>query len=601
MKKILFTIVAFSALLLFSCKEEGPGSSYTIGLNPPTDAFIEDGAVQLSSDRNVIYLTVDTRASVDSWDVISPTSDQWFTASKTDDGRVVVTVAENNTDDMRSSYAKVIVGSESGTLRFSQFYKKILNFNPSSLNVGAARDEYEAFFESNVNYTELEVNLDENCDWIEDIEILADRVLFTVLRNPSTTDIRSAQMVLNHNETETTLNISQNRMSGYSYIIPIASLDFSQYPSYIIYDDVHDVGVGEIYKEYLYKANEITGDIIVRKSAIVAYPYTASGELDLSNGFVASDGGSIIWNAEVTTTTAGADMIINYKGGSLSEAPETIYMPAGSTKMSERELESEELPTAITATLKPNVVIDFREGPPNTQGETTESFTYGIVKIASQYWMSSNLATTRFSNGENIPTNFANPQWVEINAPIASAGCLVSATGTSSTFLDANDGSGSGFRIQYGCLYNYPALINDVYNVEDIRDQGPFTDNISPNGWKVPANSDFETLWKYLVQAYQGVDFSRHTMVELYASATGDLGNITGFSAKGTRSRGVGTGGYNTGTFYRTIDYIPGTSPSSRVIRINGNGNQAVFLTHAFGVGDYVRLIRDPNATPSGN
>ena len=96
----------------------------------------------------------------------------------------------------------------------------------------------------------------------------------------------------------------------------------------------------------------------------------------------------------------------------------------------------------------PNTVVD------------NDGNVYRTIKIGNQEWMAENLRTTKFQNGDVMPyatkTNFLGYSWY-------------------------ND---STINTHYGALYNYQIQM-------DSR-------NIAPIGWRVPTESDWQTLINFL-------------------------------------------------------------------------------------------------------
>lgn len=160
-----------------------------------------------------------------------------------------------------------------------------------------------------------------------------------------------------------------------STTLTISSLDFTQSSVYKVMSAGQQVA--EISKEYLLG----TG---VACQALVAYPMKDS-EVDLTNGLVLEllgetgnvHRGKVIWNADNTLTyTAGNSAPIT-----------TVYITADGDFSTFRPENSKQLQA------KPNLLIDTRG---------TETITYPIVKIGTQYWMRGNLKTTKYSNGSSI-------------------------------------------------------------------------------------------------------------------------------------------------------------------------------------------------------
>ena len=93
------------------------------------------------------------------------------------------------------------------------------------------------------------------------------------------------------------------------------------------------------------------------------------------------------------------------------------------------------------------------------------------VQIGNQFWMTKNLNTTQFNNGDPIPFEPNIERWYNLNTPAY-------------TYYNNNADNIS----TYGLLYNWYAL-------NDKR-------GIAPNGYRIPSKADYEELTKYL-----GLDF----------------------------------------------------------------------------------------------
>lgn len=92
---------------------------------------------------------------------------------------------------------------------------------------------------------------------------------------------------------------------------------------------------------------------------------------------------------------------------------------------------------------------------------------YSSVSIGSQTWLTENLKTTKYANGENIPNILDNGDW--LNA-ISGAWC---------NFENVTD-----YEVPYGKLYNW-------FTVTDSR-------NVCPTGWHVPTDAEWQTLITFL-------------------------------------------------------------------------------------------------------
>lgn len=92
---------------------------------------------------------------------------------------------------------------------------------------------------------------------------------------------------------------------------------------------------------------------------------------------------------------------------------------------------------------------------------------YGTVQIGAQIWMSENLRTAMYQNGDPIPGGLNDAQWSTI-----------------STGAWASPDNNFGLDASHGKLYNW-------YAISDSR-------GICPAGWHVPSRAEFEQLRTFL-------------------------------------------------------------------------------------------------------
>ncbi len=102
-------------------------------------------------------------------------------------------------------------------------------------------------------------------------------------------------------------------------------------------------------------------------------------------------------------------------------------------------------------------------------GEVTDSEgnTYKTIGIGTQIWMAENLKSTRLNDGIKIPVVTKDTNWIYHEGP---ALCWYN-----------NDSA--GFNNIYGPLYNFHTVS---------------TGQICPVGWRVPTDSDWKVLEKFL-------------------------------------------------------------------------------------------------------
>jgi len=134
---------------------------------------------------------------------------------------------------------------------------------------------------------------------------------------------------------------------------------------------------------------------------------------------------------------------------------------------------------------------------------------YNTVTIGSQVWMVENLNTTRYNNGDPIPTVTDNTQW---------------ATLTSGALCTYNNVTPP--NSYYGKLYNW-------FAVNDPR-------NIAPPGWHVATNEDWIELENFVASnsgasgsvakiLAAGIDWIISTSVNAVGNDL-NINNISGFS-----------------------------------------------------------------------
>ena len=105
--------------------------------------------------------------------------------------------------------------------------------------------------------------------------------------------------------------------------------------------------------------------------------------------------------------------------------------------------------------------------------------TYQIFRMDSMEWITSNLKTTRFSNGDSIPTTKNS------NTTLTND--------TNKIYRWAPAGDNERIKNQ-GCLYTWATIIDNR--------------GLCPTGWKVPSDND----WKILVdKIYTETSFECYT------------------------------------------------------------------------------------------
>jgi len=195
---------------------------------------------------------------------------------------------------------------------------------------------------------------------------------------------------------------------------------------------------------------------------------------------------------------------------------------------------------------------------------------YNTSSIGTQVWMTENLKTSKFSNGDLIPTTKLDVQ--NENSPVYQW-----------AYLDADSNA-----VVYGKLYTWAAVVDNR--------------NVCPTGWHVPN----DTEWTVLSDFSGGLDIAggklKETGTSHWKSPNTDATNVTDFSALPGGYR-AGTDFFflgNTGGWWSTDEiFIPGidwTQPDrlegSDWYLINTSANlRAGTFNKSYGVS--VRCIKD--------
>ena len=128
---------------------------------------------------------------------------------------------------------------------------------------------------------------------------------------------------------------------------------------------------------------------------------------------------------------------------------------------------------------------------------------YHTIKIGSQVWFAENLKTTRFRDGTSIQNLTTDEAWT---------GSVINSSGAYCNYN--NDAGNAGI---YGRLYNW-------YAISDSR-------NITPLGWHVPTQDEWETLIAYLGGGTLAGGKLKESGTNSWLMPNTDATNQTGFTA----------------------------------------------------------------------
>jgi uncharacterized protein (TIGR02145 family) len=187
---------------------------------------------------------------------------------------------------------------------------------------------------------------------------------------------------------------------------------------------------------------------------------------------------------------------------------------------------------------------------------------YQTVQIGTQVWIKENLKTTRYRNGDLIPTNLSDTDWEN-----ATTGAC-----------DIYDNKPENDKT-YGKLYNWYAVI-------DSR-------NLCPVGWHIPSDAEWTTLENFL--GGDGIAGGKMKAVSnLWQSPNKAATNESGFSGLpgGCRGNDVSSydaiGGY--GYWWSSTEY---STADAWYRYLNYNGGSSDRLDYNKRNGFSVRCLRD--------
>lgn len=234
---------------------------------------------------------------------------------------------------------------------------------------------------------------------------------------------------------------------------------------------------------------------------------------------------------------------------------------------------TEAVPSYLTISREGNLkVVESSDGfdvasiEPFTCKDASEN-TYGVVKIGAQYWMQSDLVTSKTRDGKELLVDISDADlWA--TEPAYRTSCLP----------------------ELAKLYNAVAC--------GYKD-GSFSDNISPEGFTIPSNEQWSALVSYL-SSETSIDVGTklkstgfETWLTWWNYPTGGY-NISGFSANGV-GYGNGDGTLAPDGNLSHVFYLSSSTYAEGLGRFNVNASDASFLLQAEGghaLGYAIRSIR---------
>lgn len=546
-------MLMIGAFAFCSCSKDDPEIDEQFTINSEEAEYDEStNTCSFNGNRSTVRIKVVTGDATGKWDARCPTDDLWCSFSK-DAGELVVTVDENSTDKVRESHITIVLGDNEKTINVKQEYLRNMTFASSEMLVGAPRGKYVMGITTNVSAINFDVNYVEGGEgWLHVGEFDKEEAVlkFSVDKNRSKVEKRQAYVTAVGEGEEAKFLVVQNLSEGDPIIIPLDQVDynFADCLSYEAINPENGEKIANICREYVLQGKP--GEIMTEKVVLAVYP-VKDEEPDHINGFViasydneagewVADGGSIMWNDNVTTETPGIEHLGTYVEGTIKELPTKIYRHVGGSKYTSTPVGEDEAADAIVAELKPWVVVDKREGEEIKDRGTFDEFTYRVVKIGTQYWFADNLKTTRYADGSPIPTGSDVWKSGDVKTSPACASAGYASDGTSYSNRNANSMTDDAVKVrnEVGLVYNFYAWIQQKNEKGYACEfKGEVKDAISPEGWTIPLRTDWEILHNYIVQLSENPD--KDPMNALLMKCPYEVGatNKTGFNAASYRYR----------------------------------------------------------------
>lgn len=499
MKKILFAIIALAVAA--GCTDN----------KLPVALGLEQTSVTINAKGEPQSVKVFTNA--EGWTADFAEANDWCTIAQSAN-ILSVSATENTSIDGRSVIVVVRAGKEETTLEVKQagvektfkVSTDLAILNPD----GTGKVSVEVT--SNIGKWTAEL-ADETYFKMELTENGFD---LSALSANSTTRKREAKVNVTVENVEKPLVVTVRQHPGLSLYHIKTPIDFSKGRVQSVTDDNGAV-IAKICREYIRESSEVYG----QKTVLYLAP---DNELDMAHGIELESGRTITWDPTPVTGE-----IISFAENPETPGEITEFWISNSGRLV-TELGSEE---DRTPKLVADKLVDSRDGN-----------VYGIVKIGVHWWMTENLRTGYYANGDRI-----DGVWED-------TGSLV--------YIEQ-------YLNTWGCYYN-------GFAVTDER-------GLAPEGWMVPDND----TWNLLITRYTRKGSARYKSTNAQAgwpASTADAAkkptDDTGFNALATYfynpSSGIINDSQDTWFWSSTTTYDPLTKTDSQFyVRITDTGANLLF------------------------
>lgn len=454
MKKIIAAIIALAAAV--SCTQEKPENKHvTLSVEPETVTINAKGDSQ----------TVKVLTNAETWTAQDGQNATWCTLKQESD-LLVISAEENTSIEGRTTTVIIRAEEKEATIEVKQ--------EGASTILSVSQDVAEL----NADGTgKVSIEVTSNVEWtavLDDetyfkIELTESGFDISALSANNTTKVREANVTVSSESVETTLNITVRQAAGTElYHILTSTLNFSEGRVLSLKNEKGEI-LAKICREYIRESSTVFG----QKTVLYLAP---DGELDMKHGIELESGRTITWDP------ASAGEIISFSDGEGVTALSEFWIDNSGKLVTELDNEEGLAPKFVTDRL-----VDDRDGE-----------VYGIVKIGVHWWMTENLRTVKYLNGDPITAATPSKAWGD--------------TGT------------------YGYDADAPKKCGYYYNGLAVNDER----GLAPEGWMIPDND----TWTLLTTKYTRKGSARYKSTDPESGWTknpekpaNDPTNDTGFSA----------------------------------------------------------------------
>ena len=190
---ILPTVLLLAFVAMVACSDVGRNDDIDFTISCDAMEF-SGNTLSFESGSQTIMIEIITGENAGKWNARCPIEDVWCTLSILA-GQLVVSVTQNNTNAVRSSWIQLSLGDHVKRIDLTQDYVRLLSFPAGDFVSVGAEDHIESIaLTTNILPQSLSASVIDppDCNWITGIGIETASIVFSILGNPSAESTRSA-------------------------------------------------------------------------------------------------------------------------------------------------------------------------------------------------------------------------------------------------------------------------------------------------------------------------------------------------------------------------------------------------------------------------